>query len=134
MDITQIEILVAAAATAKGYSAQIASSQEIEGMIEVMPTAWIGLPTVLWVEGRDEGMIGHQVVVTLMDDYKRFNFNEQLARVNQMQEDILEIMTQISTNDGIVEVQNLTLTPRMIPTTHHDNIGCICSATIVSYF
>ncbi len=134
MDITQIETLIAQITTALGYTPLIASEAGVSGSIKALPTAWIQLPKVLYVEGRDEGIIGHQITLTLIDDYRAFGFDKQSERLATMQEDALETMTRLSLCEGVVEVSEVTITPRVVPTTSHDNISQICTATVVSYF
>lgn len=134
MDITQIENLVSTLSATLGYTPLVASETGIERSISAYPTAWIQLPQVLYVEGRTEGIIGHKITIYLIDDLKGFSFEDQSTRLSEMQEDMIEIMTQLSSCDGIVEVSDMTITPKTIPTTRHDNIAQLCQATIVSYF
>ncbi len=134
MDIIQIETIISQLVQQFGYSAVIASEQQLEESIEALPTAWIQLPTVSYVEGRDEGVIGHKITLRLIDDFRGYSFDDQAARLAEMQEHAIEIMTLLSSYDGVVEVSDMTVSPRAIPTTRHDNIAQICQATVVSYF
>ncbi len=134
MDILQIEKLLSALASAKGYSAIIVSESNAEKSIEAMPAAMIYLPKVLWVEGRDEGLIGYQVNLSFADDCRAYSFSDQCDRLKQMEQDMIEVMTDITLQEGIVEVSKMSVTPRTYPTTRHDNVAVVCQATLVAYF
>ncbi len=134
MDITQIENIISGLSSQAGYTPLLASEALVESSIEALPTAWIQLPKVLYVEGREQGIIGHQITITLIDDYKSHGFEDQAERLATMQVDMLEIMTQLSMSDGVVELTDMTITPRVYPTTRHDNIAQVCQATVVTYF
>ncbi len=134
MDITQIELLLAHESAAKGYDPLIISEEGIDGAIRGFPTAWIQLPKVLYVEGREEGVICHKIVVTLLDDYNGYSIEQKGIRLKQMQEDALEIMQGVSLSDSVVEISSLTITPRIVTTTAHGDIAQLCEASIVTYF
>ncbi len=134
MDIIDIERAIARIAQGRGYAPIVASEQEVERSIVTMPTAWIELPKVLYVEGRNEGIIGHKVYFTLLDNGGGYSSEEKVVRFNQMRDDTLEIMTQLSLEEGIVEIADMTSTPKAFTTTRHTDIGQKCEATVVSYF
>ncbi|MFI3285027.1 MAG: hypothetical protein R3Y08_00065 [Rikenellaceae bacterium] len=134
MDITQIETLISDLATERKYHPIIASESTIEGAIETFPTAWIQLPKVLYVEGRGEGQICHSVIVNFLDNYNAYSFEDKAIRLKEMEADIIEIMTQLSSLEGIVEVDEMSITPRLLSTTRHGDIAQTLTAKIVSYF
>ncbi|MFR9503437.1 MAG: hypothetical protein SNH73_03165 [Rikenellaceae bacterium] len=134
MDITQIENTISALALAQGYSPLIASEQGLEKSITTFPTAWISLPKVLYVEGRDQGVICHKISLTLLEDYNAYSFEDKTIRLNEMQNDAIEIMTLLSKEEGVVEVSAMTITPRVVATTRHGDIAQLCEASVVTYF
>ncbi len=134
MNITQIENLLATAVKAMGYSPLMASEQTLDKEIKEFPTAWIQLPKVLYVEGRNQGIICHKIVVTLFDDFSAYSFSDKADRLGVMQEDALEIMKSVSRCEGVVEIDSLTVTPRIVSTTRHGDIAQLCEASIISYF
>ncbi|MFI3280611.1 MAG: hypothetical protein R3Y44_01425 [Rikenellaceae bacterium] len=134
MDISQLEKSIAQLSTERGYTPLIASEQELEGAQVRFPAAWIQLPMVLYVEGRDEGVICHKIVVGLLDDYSSYSFDDKSDRLNQMHDDALEIMTALSRVEGVVEINDLTITPRVTHLTRHGDVSQICQASVVSYF
>ncbi|MFI3316591.1 MAG: hypothetical protein SNF93_03295 [Rikenellaceae bacterium] len=134
MEITKIENIIATNAQKSGYTPLIVSEEGLEKGITTFPTAWIQLPLVLSVEGRDQGVITHKITVALLDDYSAYSFEDKNSRLAEMQEDMLEIMTAISCQEGIVELNEVSVTPRLTHTTRHGDVAQICQAKIVSYF
>ncbi len=134
MDITNIEQAIASIASHYGYDSIISSEQELESAISTYPVAWIELPKVLYVEGRDQGVICHKVSVTLLDDYKAYSFEDKSVRLAQMQEDMIDIMREMSLAEGVVEVNGMSVTAKLYTTTRHGDIGQVCEASIISYF
>ncbi len=134
MDITQLEQSIARIVKQRGYAPLIISEEGLETEIKKFPTAWIQLPLVLYVEGREEGVIGHQITVALLDDYSAHSFEDKSNRLAAMNGDMVEIMRRLSLEEGIVEVEEMTITPRVTHTTRHGDIAQICKAEVVSYF
>ncbi|MFR9523799.1 MAG: hypothetical protein SNH94_04420 [Rikenellaceae bacterium] len=134
MDITQLENSISALFRTKGYAPLIESEQGLEGAIHTFPTAWIQLPKVLYVEGRDQGVICHKVIVNLLDNYGDKSFEEKRLRLDDMHRDALEVMAQLSKAEGVVEIEDLTLTPRVTHLTRFGDVAQVCSASVVSYF
>ncbi len=134
MDIAKIENTIASLSLEMGYTPLIISEEGLERAIKSFPTAWIQLPKVIYVEGREQGVIGHQITVALLDDYSAYSFEDKSCRLSKMQEDILEIMTSLSKCEGVVELEDITVTPRLTHTTRHGDIAQICQGKVVSYF
>ncbi|MFI3264001.1 MAG: hypothetical protein SNG38_00290 [Rikenellaceae bacterium] len=134
MDITQLEKNISRLAAKQGYHPLIVSEEGLEKEIKRYPVAWIQLPLVLYVEGRDEGVICHQITVALLDNYSRHSFEDKSNRLAQMQADMVDIMTRLSSCEGIVELDAMTITPRVTHTTRHGDVAQICQASVVSYF
>ncbi len=134
MDITQLEKNISRLASKRGYTPIIVSEEGLEKEIKRYPVAWIQLPLVLYVEGRDEGVICHSITVALLDDYSRHSFEDKRFRLAKMETDMIEIMTQLSRCEGVVELDEMTITPRVTHTTRHGDVAQICQASVVSYF
>ncbi len=134
MDITQIETLISDLAEKRNYNSIIASETTVTGVIKAFPTAWIQLPKVLYVEGRDEGVVCHSVVVKYLDDYSAYSFDDKVKRFKEIETDIVEMMVELSSCEGVVEVGEMRITPRTMTTTKHGDIAQTLEAKIVSYF
>ncbi len=134
MDITQLENLISELSTAQGYNPIIVSQWQEDAPIESFPVAWIKLPIVSYVEGRDEGIIGHHITVALLDDYSRKDAENKQSRLEKMREDMIEIMSLLSTHEDVVQICKMSITPRCIETTVHGDLAQICRATVESIF
>ncbi len=134
MDITQIENLISKLSCERNYHPLIASETTLTGSIERFPTAWIQLPKVLYVEGREEGQICHSVTVNYLDNYSAYGFEDKARRLKVMEADVLAIMSELSLAEGVVEVAEMTITPRTLSTTRHGDIAQSVVAKVVSYF
>ncbi|MFI3331897.1 MAG: hypothetical protein SNI51_00180 [Rikenellaceae bacterium] len=134
MDITHLEKLISKLACEHNYTPLVASEATLEASIKRYPTAWIQLPKVLYVEGRGEGQICHSITVNFLDDYSAYSFDDKAKRLAKMEEDVISIMTQLSCAEGVVEVNEMTVTPRLLPTTRHGDIAQTLVAKVVSYF
>ncbi len=134
MEISQLEKSIANAAIGYGYTPLIASEEGLERAIKKYPTAWIQLPKVLYVEGREQGVICHKMTIALLDDYSAYSFEDKRDRLAQMEADMIDIAKRLSLEEGIVEIDSMSISPRITHTTRHGDIAQICEATIVSYF
>ncbi len=134
MNRTQIESAVSTLALRQGYTPLISSKSELEAQIVGYPLAWIEPLKMLSIEGRSRGTMRHSLTLTLLDDYLGKSPANRCERLTQLESDALDILTQLSLTEGVIEIESMTISPSLTATTRYGDIAQVCSAIVTTYF
>ncbi len=134
MTITQLESAISALATQLGYQALTTNQQMLEKQLAHSKIAWLRPLELLEREGRQTGRDRYQVELSLIVDNSLYNSYIISRALDNIQADMLSILTSLSTYTGVVEIDNINIRPSTVPLTSHSDISQTCTAEIVCYF
>ena len=131
---TQIQSAISVHATKCGYSALITDKEHLDRVIESFPIAWLKPIEIVEKTGRRTGRIKYRIELALADENSLSPNSLANAKLGEMESDMLEILAQLSMEEGVVEVKNICIKPRTSPLTKHKDISQCCTADVLCYY
>lgn len=120
--------------TAKGYEFHSASPEHLPSIVRRYPAALLPHPEFREMEGRNHGKITYRLTLYLMAAGAKTNPDEATATVDSLETDALEIFSELSSDDNVASVEELTITPMERPVTPHGDISVAVGADVVCIF
>ena len=133
MNCAQLESALRVLSESLGYSFAVLPANRI-AETNKFPKAVLEPPTVAKVEGRGHGRITYNITLHLMKRAARLNAEGRFDVLNQMEADVLEILTDLSENGQVIVVEDIGITPREYALTTHGEVSQTAQAKVVLYF
>ncbi len=131
---TQIQSALSSLAQERGYMALVTDKEHLDSLVEGFPIAWLKPIELVEKTGRCSGRIKYRIELALADIYSLQPNELANTKLGEMESDMLDILTQLSMEEGVVEVTNICVKPRTSPVTKHKDISQCCTADILCYY
>lgn len=119
---------------ARGYTFFTAPEQYMSSELCYYPAAWLVPPKLLEIEGRRHGRRVYDVELHLLCPALKLSLPERAVKLNEMEQDLLEIFTSLSLSEKVIAIEELTLQPRSHTLTNHGEISQSASAHVIVWF
>ncbi len=134
MTITQLQSALSTLAIERGYQPIITDKEMLCENIDCSQIAWLKSPELIEREGVKKGRDRYKIELALLIDKTQQNKRLAQSTMDKLQGDILEIMTDLTSYEGIVEARNIRIRPSFEPLTKLGDISQNCTAEVVCYF
>lgn len=91
-------------------------------------------PSVANVDGRGHGRISYNITLHALALAARLSAAERSEIQQKMESDMLDMLTELSESDRVIEVEQVGITPREFAFTTHGEISQTARAVVVTYF
>lgn len=118
----------------RGFAFVESSPQDIAGSVAVYPAAWLE-PVVLQSKtGRSHGRIVYSVRLHLMHDGLRMPPSQRRTTFDESEQQLLAIFTELSTDERIACVDELTVKVSQFAHTPHGDIAATAEALVETIY
>ena len=119
---------------AKGYEFHSASPEHISSLVRSYPAALLPQPEFREMEGRNHGKITYRLTLYLMVAGVKIRPDDVTGTVDALENDALEIFSELSSDQYVAAVLDLTMTPMQRPMTSHGDVSLAVGADVVCVF
>ena len=133
MNCAQLESALRDLSESLGYSFSLLPANRI-AEINKFPRAVLEPPTIAKVEGRGHGRISYNIHLHLMKRAARLSAEERFDLLNEMESDMLDILTDLSESEQVIVVEDIGITPQEYALTTHGELSQNAQAKVVLYF
>lgn len=121
-------------ASARGYTFFSAPDEYMPSEIDRYPAAWLTPPSLKEIEGVRHGRRIYEVQLHLLCPALRLSHAERSERLDEMENALLDIFAELSLQDKVIAVEELTLRPRNCAFTNHGEISQSATARVIVWF
>lgn len=102
--------------------------------VRSFPAAWLELPRVQEVDGREHGRITYQVRLHLLRGVERHAPQQAGQVLQQMEREMLELFAGLSRAVEIIAVERLTVQPRYFGVSGKGDLAMTGDARVITWF
>lgn len=102
--------------------------------VKSFPAAWLELPRVQEVDGREHGRITYQVRLHLLRGVERNGAQQAGEVLQQMEREMLEVFSGLSRAIEIIAVEKLTMQPRYFGVSGKGDLAITGDARVITWF
>lgn len=117
-----------------GYEFRVSDSSALSAKSMAMPAAVLIEPKFHSIEGRNHGRITYRTTLYLFDSGFRLSAEERSNLLAQMENDMLDIFSQLSENKSVAVVDNLQLDHSMHSVLGRGELGLKATAEVEIIF
>lgn len=117
-----------------GYHFFTAPDEYMPSEIDRYPAAWLTPPRLKEVEGRRHGKQVYELQLHLLQPGVRLPHAERARRLDEMEQTLLGIFTELTRAPKIICVDRLTIRPRTCAFTNHGEISQSATAEVTAWF
>lgn len=121
-------------ATASGYRFYSMEDRYMPQIIKEYPTMWLSPPTFHSIEGRRHGKITYSVQMHAMQAGAKTPPEQHQSMHNQMEQELMEVFTQLTQREFIVAVENLQIRHSTQTLTPHGEVASTATAKVITFF
>lgn len=134
MNRTHIEGAAGTLAEKLGYTFYTGQEEAMTHTIGRYPAAWLAPLELNSAEGKRHGRETYDVKFHLLRKGVRLNEEQRRKAVAEMEEEMLAIFTELSSDHRILAVEKLSIKPHIYSLTPHGEISQTATARIVTWF
>ena len=98
------------------------------------PAAFMSQPQFESIEGRKHGRIAYKVKLRLAQNGAKLSPNERNQRLNEMENEMVEIFTLLSEDSIVAVVKELTISPVAEAVDNHGAVATMAEAVVETIF
>ena len=106
----------------------------VSSEIDRYPAAWLAPPRLKEVEGRRHGKRTYEIQLHLLQPGMRLTHAERARRLDEMEQTLLGIFTELTEDPKVICVERLSIRPRTCAFTNHGEISQSATAEAVVWF
>jgi len=125
---------LASLARRHGFPCRTAPDEYLSELTRTYPAAWLSPPSLYDIDGRRHGTIRYDIRLRLLDLGARIPHEARHARLNELEENLIAIFTELTEDPRVIEVQDLRITPRTMCETTHGEISQTATARVLVWF
>ncbi len=120
--------------TAHGYTFFSAPDEYMASEIDRYPAAWLTPPRLKEIEGRRHGKQTYEIQLHLLQPGLRLTHGERTQKLDEMEQTLLEIFTELTEDPKVICAEQLSIRPRTCAFTNHGEISQSAAAEVVVWF
>ena len=120
--------------SAHDYAFFSAPDEYMPSEIDRYPAAWLAPPRLKEVEGRRHGKRTYEIQLHLLQPGMRLTHAERARRLDEMEQTLLGIFTELTEDPKVICVERLSIRPRTCAFTNHGEISQSATAEAVVWF
>ena len=128
------EVLLRDLASAHDYAFFSAPDEYMPSEIDRYPAAWLTPPRLKEVEGRRHGKRTYEIQLHLLQPGMRLTHAERARRLDEMEQTLLGIFTELTEDPKVICVERLSIRSRTCAFTNHGEISQSATAEAVVWF
>ena len=121
-------------ASAHDYAFFSAPDEYMPSEIDRYPAAWLTPPRLKEVEGRRHGKRTYEIQLHLLQPGMRLTHAERARRLDEMEQTLLGIFTELTEDPKVICVERLSIRSRTCAFTNHGEISQSATAEAVVWF
>lgn len=120
--------------TPRGYTFFAAPDEYMASEIDRYPAAWLTPSRLKETVGRRHGKRIYEVQLHLLELGLRLTHAERASRLDEMEQTLLEIFTELTRDPKVICVDRLSIRPRLYAFTNHGEIAQSAAAEVTVWF
>lgn len=117
-----------------GYHFQLGDESHYPTILCRYPAAFMSQPQFISLEGRKKGKITYSVSLRLARQAAKLPLGERSDILHEMENTLMDIFVELSTNRHIAVVEDLTITPNSDSIDAHGAISVEAKANVITIF
>lgn len=134
MNRTHLASAVLTLANGLGYTVIEESDDRAPQTVASFPAAWLLPLRLKTIEGRRHGRQTYSVELRLLFHAMKLSADQRTELRNQAEEHLAEIFTQLSNDERVIAVQNLSIQPGSGGYTQHGELSLTAKADVITFF
>lgn len=121
-------------ATEYGYDFQQGEGAYYPTTVCRYPSAFLSQPKFVSIEGRKHGRITYETSLSLARQGAKLSPSERNTALAEMEQEVIDIFTELSKSDNIAVIDHLTITPSADVVDNHGAIVIVAEAKVTTIF
>ncbi|HJA98781.1 MAG TPA: hypothetical protein H9779_04165 [Candidatus Alistipes avicola] len=134
MNRTHLASAIRTLASGLGYTVVEESDDRAPQTITAFPSAWLLPLRLKTIEGRHHGRQTYSVELRVIYSAMKLSADKRAELHSRAEENLLELFIQLSGDDRVIAVQNLSIQPGTGGYTQHGELSQIAKADVITYF
>lgn len=117
-----------------GYNFYCDGEALMPRFVSSYPALWLTPPRFESMKGRNHGKIIYSVKMYAMQDGLKYSTEQRNAAWAKMEEDLVDIFSQLSEEDFVVAVEQLKVQHSSATMTNHAEVAATATANVITFF